>query len=447
MCFVEKKSRYKKNNRWHPPLVLNDRENQTHFTFPRNPSFPSHETHNNIKPESRNSEEAKSHVTAADTSYRTTTSAQNKHDEGEDLPETQNIETNTVTTKSLPPPKGSESSEMYATALQSQPNRGQTLSDLPDDVLLSVMDHMPAGDAVLLALTCRSFHTLVTTRKASVLQDLRYRTPCQDRLAFLRLLERDCRGHLLCTLCEKLHKRQSPVKELSFKEPPFRTKNECNAIQGRVNVGPYCRFDHSISALPECYVSRSMLDLVLRQVSLGEGYGIAIEKLRKGFDFKVKSVRPTQVKFSLDARSYPSAEGSLHLLVKTKFVLDVDVEKDVRGQQKAGGLQVCCHKQDGKPDTINKDLQRLLSGDQLVLKSGVECCQGCASSWEVKASRPDQKFLFPTVQMSVWKDLGPRGSHTNHIWQTQSDNSYDIFDRIAYVFRQASMKFLWKSAK
>ena len=161
----------------------------------------------------------------------------------------------------------------------------------------------------------------------------------------------------------------------------------------------------------------------------------------------VMGVRPAQVKFSLEATSHSSPGGPLHLLVKIKFVLGFDIEKDVPGQQRAAGLQVCSHKRDDKTDTITNVLQRLVRNDQVALKSGVECCEDCLSSWEVKASRPDQKFLFPTVRLSVWKDLGPRGSHTNPIWQSQSQVSMQAFDRSTYVFGNATMKALWKSAK
>ena len=209
-------------------------------------------------------------------SRQTNTSAASVKDEWEDLPESPIFETNNVITEHPSSSQGSESSGMFEDALESQPNRTQTLSDLSDDAILSIMDHMSAGNAVLLSLTCRSFHTLVRTRKASVIQDLKYRTRVNQRLNFLGLLEQDCQGQLLCTFCEKLHKRQSPAKELSFKNP-IRSNNKCSAQLGSVNLGPYNIIELFTANSPECFFSRSMLDLVLRQVLLGEGYGIAIE--------------------------------------------------------------------------------------------------------------------------------------------------------------------------
>ena len=324
------------------------------------------------------------------------------------------------------------------------------LVDMPPEIVISIMDFLPVGDAMLLSLTCQRFNEIrgeMQEHRADS-RNLVYRlnkcTGMHDRLAFLMLLEKDLPGWLLCTVHEKLHRRRKQnekhcvASQFSIMRLMRELDGACQFAQGSVRL---------LDKPTDVHVHRMTLDLILRRSCLGLTFGLPQTIINHTSNLKETGIRVMEGLVHVQARVVYTDQGGPHLLVRKQYEVEFDIEKDDATQFSDAGIGACVHYMYLHPDSTVETLRELGEGKLTFAESRVFRCSMCPTDIKVTAQRPTTDVLFPVVTYTATRDLGGRGFHFDKIWTAQTNQSKRApFDRNTYAFGLADLGELWDSA-
>jgi hypothetical protein len=105
--------------------------------------------------------------------------------------------------------------EARTLALEASP-----LRKLPPELILHIASYLPPESAASLALSCHALHSCLGLQ---CLQPLK-KAECSVLNGFLRLLDRDLPGHLLCPHCNKFHSMSSAEAHLPSRRTSLTSK-------------------------------------------------------------------------------------------------------------------------------------------------------------------------------------------------------------------------------
>lgn len=328
---------------------------------------------------------------------------------------------------------------------------GPGLTTMTPEIILTVMKHLPNPDAVLLGLTCKTLYNTMTNftplagtvgNSPRMVQRLNLETPKEERLAFLRSLEREIPRLLVCTFCVRLHPRAHDELEVCKRK----YDTGCREQQRSVSLG-------WISAAREFKVRREVLDSVLRCAELGPAFGMSVQELQCQKTWKrTGKLRKAQISVQIEARVAYASGGTPHLLTRAQHSFDVDIEEDVKRQYEDFGPHTCVHDHRGSCKLAMTALSDMKECKSTAESSVVWACKKCPTVVRVKASRVSNRHLFPELTVSIWKDLGSRGSHRNRIWLSQSEDPLRVlqkkyWDRSQHVWENRDLDEVWNDAQ
>jgi hypothetical protein len=158
-------------------------------------------------------------------------------------------------------------------------------------------------------------------------------------------------------------------------------------------------------------------------------------------------------KLDLSARVVKSPDGEDHLFIRTKQSCEIDLHVDALKQIKTSEVRACRH-DSGREQDLVLDLVSIIKSlpgaNVPVSKWGTISCINCLSDMQAVLTRESRACVFTTVELIAWRDLGPRGSHSNPIWTSQtSPYRRDTFARGSgeYAFGTESLKEVWFKGK
>ena len=214
-----------------------------------------------------------------------------------------------------------------------------------------------------------------------------------------------------------LHKRTG--REDTLFQRFFGNDRPCASASGSVALGV------NLSSITRSMcVSREAAELLLRAYLHGPEYGLPVSELRqesKGYAYG--EIR-TLVNFESEGRIYFESTVGPRLVVRTKYRIEVHVERILLEQIRAAEVKGCGHDSSAERDiivgTVN-DIIMDINGFPFTSPGDVIAayrCRFCPTDMEVAAHRvPGECFISVTVE--AWRDLGGRGDHTEKGWQRQ----------------------------
>ena len=336
--------------------------------------------------------------------------------------------------------------------------QGSHIQRLPAELYVELLDYMEPRYGVLLSLTCKKLWSMVSLKSNRVLHDLRRCEHLAARIDSLDLLEKDSPRHVRCTVCMVLHKRQPKEGSLSLRFDSAERK--CAEASGYVGLG-----DSRFLRPAHMHLSREAAELMLRANSRGVEYGLSTSILgfaSKGYAYG--EIR-TLVKFECRGRIY--TEGTAytssgiarastpHLLLRTKYQIEVDTEWNIKPQVESTQVKSCGHNEDRERNIIIStvaDLIKNTNGSNTSPTYNANAfyqCPLCPTDMEVTASKvPGECFISVTIE--AWRDMGGRGKHTDIEWKRQTSTylgSACPFRReTQYALGQRSLKEVFDAA-
>ena len=317
------------------------------------------------------------------------------------------------------------------------PGRSATIKDLPAELYRELLSHMSPGQGVLLSLTCKYLWAKRHADDSDCLRKLRRETPRPERFKFLMLWEKDLPKYVLCHVCEKFERRRK--SEASAIWESFGEKRDCTTAQGKVHIdcSPLTISPWTI------YVHRRTLDLIIRASILGSRYGLPTTNLTQQWAREAYGVNALTIKVDLDARVVRAPDGDSHLFVRTRHLVEFDLHEDFEAQIAASRILPCAHVGSSMKEVATDALRSFKGDDGLSFESDIVRCDRCSTDVQVDISRDSHQSVFAATTMTAWRDLGPRGSHRNELWDHQCEMSAKKLDRRRYTFGTESLKAVW----
>ena len=320
------------------------------------------------------------------------------------------------------------------------------LERLPPELYMKIIRNINPTEGILLSLTCKTLWARATLQSTDVLYKLKRCSPLDQTTHFLRMLEKDRSRYVACTLCLKLHFRlPDELQKLIQIGLFFNTPRGCSQELGVVKtLGPITS---------RLQISREALELVLRSGALGADYGLVLGFLRKAFDWEVFSETHLKVHMESAASIVPvpgQDDSDGHLFLKITYSVEVDLRRDVFSQIKAAKIGGCGHVSSSSAEArymkwiIDRAVAAPTNSD--VLAAVQSPC--CPTDMFVKASyKPTEVFV--RVDVTAFRDLGPRGDHKMEIWRRQVASDLDqVYDRsMIYTFGNQPLQLLYERAQ
>lgn len=317
-----------------------------------------------------------------------------------------------------------------------------TIGSLPAELYREVLSWMSAGEGVLLSLACKDLWAKRYIKDSDCLRKLRRETPRPDRLTYLLLMDKDLPDHVFCTACESFERRASPhFEQTMIGQDSYLTgklDTPCTRAKGVVTVEEHA---HTI------HIRRRMLDLVIRAATLGDPFGLSTAHLRVSRSRKAYGINALRIQLELAGRTVTDPAGNHHLFIRSQQSVELDLHVDRESHLEASRIQACGH------DTTRQRSLVALAMDALDADRGtlshtspVTPCPNCPSNLQIEVATASARCVFATVTLTAWRDLGPRGCHTNPVWNAQvTHNPRRPFARgtADYAFGEESLKDVW----
>ena len=319
---------------------------------------------------------------------------------------------------------------------------------LPAETYVNLLDQMPPTSAVLLSLTCKTFWSRVRLTKSDILHDVRRRSSLDDTNEFLTLLEKDNPSYVMCTICPTLHDRFNKriTREVTWltRDSRFATvPRKCAEAAGLLSVGGS---EKLYSEIPEFVFQRELFELVLRAATNGPQYGLAINELKRALHWEAFSCCRLRVNLDTEAALIHRDE-SLYLFLKGTYTVDIDLRRPLQEQVKSSGVRGCTHdltyvRARIESVLIAVDYER--GEDERQLRFVVRCAS-CPSDIVIDALKPRGEY-FAHLNVSTYRDLGPRAVHGGDQYRRQVGAVKERFDRNEYVFGNESLEGMYRTA-
>lgn len=313
-----------------------------------------------------------------------------------------------------------------------------TVKSLPPEIYRELLRHLSPGEGVLLSLTCKDLWAKRDVGGSGSIRRLRRETPRPERLAFLRLLERDLPEHVLCHVCEKFERR-SHISEARVIKDRFERRRPCEEAQGTASVDNYDA---------EIRIPRRILDLIIRASILGSRFGLPTSSLTQRRSRMAYGVSALTIGIDLEVRVIQAPNEDHHLFACSRHQVELDLHEDFTKQIEAAKIYGCRHAvRDAKVDLVVSALELFKRDDALSSESEIDSCERCTTDMQVEIKRDSNRSVFATMTINAWRDLGPRGCHSNEIWisQTEWSISGPQINRHSYVFGTQSLKDVWST--
>lgn len=113
----------------------------------------------------------------------------------------------------------------------------------------------------------------------------------------------------------------------------------------------------------------------------------------------------------------PTPDGKPHLFICTRHVVELDQAENILEQLRVVKVGGCDH-YIGWEREVDM-FARLLVGansSSLSFRGQMVACGACACDMQARISKDSVASVFVTVELTCWRDLGPRGSHRNQMW-------------------------------
>lgn len=303
-------------------------------------------------------------------------------------------------------------------------------------------------EGVLLSLTCKSVWSQVKLQSTDVLYKLKRCLSLDQTIYFLRMLEKDSSRYIVCTACLRLHTRKKNEDQFVYFGSITKPIRPCSS-----EIGVTTMQGKSLNFLR---VHREAVELILRAAALGPKYGPSLAILKRSRGWDVFSVTHFKVKFNSVGAIARSRDGVDHLLLKGDYSFEVDLRRPLMDQISDASIGGCQH----NPLNQKKSIVRAIEAAQASIRSdpfSALCyCPWCPTDVLYEVTRIPEE-VFAKVDISVIRDLGPRGDHRSRIWESQayevmcgrlSDRQTGPFDRNAnYTFHTESLHDVWEEAE
>lgn len=324
------------------------------------------------------------------------------------------------------------------TATADQP---ATVKSLPPEIHRELLSHLSPGEGVLLSLTCKDLWAKRDVGGSGSIRRLRRENPRPERLVFLRLWERDLPEHVLCHICEKFERRRL-VSEARVIKDRFERRRPCEEAEGTAFVD---RYDVNI------YIPRRILDLIVRASILGSSFGLPISSLAQRRSRVAYGVSALTIGIDLEVCVIQAPNEDHHLFACSRHQVELDLHEDFPRQIEAANIRACDHSHYRRVDTILGALQSFKEADGLSFESEIVSCNYCPTDFQVDVNRENHRSVFATTTITAWRDLGPRGPHSNRIWASQTAGCLDSKDfhrsLNAYPFGTECLKDVWSRGR
>ena len=330
--------------------------------------------------------------------------------------------------------------DMKAPPIEPRPH----IEKLPAELYVQLLGYMQPRYGVLLSLTCKKLWSMVSLKSNQVLHDLKRCEHLSARIEFLDLLEKDSMKSVRCTVCMVLHRRS--YREDTLFQRYGGNDRPCARASGSVGLGD----THSWTPNP-LGVSREGAELLLRGYLHGAEYGLPVSKLRqetKGYAYG--EIR-TSVNFEPEGRIHSEHKSDPRLVVRTKYRIEVHVERKLDPQIRAAEAKGCGHHAGAERDIIVGTVRNVIRDtDEVNVSKSYNVvaayrCPSCPTDMEAVAHRiPGECFVSVTVE--AWRDLGGRGDHTESGWQRQcvgyisASEPFSRGPQFDYVLGERSLK-------
>ncbi|KAJ3546085.1 hypothetical protein NM208_g2181 [Fusarium decemcellulare] len=138
------------------------------------------------------------------------------------------------------------------------------LKVFPDEIILTIADHLPGSSLALLGLTCRPFHQLFSRYMPT-----RTLVPRREQENFWQILERDIGNLYFCHECVKPHRWDTWGKRLGY-------------AALRLSVGPCVfRWRYSCHPQPELIIPFPYAHLIINRHLYGPLHGLPVSKVEQ----------------------------------------------------------------------------------------------------------------------------------------------------------------------
>jgi hypothetical protein len=320
------------------------------------------------------------------------------------------------------------------------------------------LSFVSAADLATLAFSCKAFQQRLGN---SVFENLSLEEYREDRLDFLKRLDKTLPGYLLCFDCKRYHRRTSPGEE---KLMPV---NVLNPVYDCPEVGNPNKINPRIRVTFDRIMPFTFLQLAMRAERFGSPYGITLDSLSRRYKDKVDdSTWSHQTKFCVVkghmlmrvmSQCYappglPPA-GERHLLYSRQNFIPF--------------FSVCPHWQDGvlmpnvkcalrhipKPlegsglNRVAQETKLHFNPHNPIISLCQECrpmrrCPECPSEYLIEVrmteDRTDPKKLFKqTLVVTRWSDLGDGSSPYTPEWRALSGDPEAKFDSVKALGKRA----------
>lgn len=321
-------------------------------------------------------------------------------------------------------------------------DRPATVKTLPPEIHRELLSHLSPGEGVLLSLTCKDLWARRDVGGSGCIRRLRRETPWPERLVFLRLWEKDLPEFMLCYGCGKFEKRPQLKRKVPL-EDLFSSNGGCRQAEGNVSVDYLGETFH---------IHRWILELIIRASILGSNFGLPTSIMSRQWSRMAYGVSTLKLNIGLEVRIVQAPSKDNHLFARSRHQVELDLYKDFKDQIKAANIHSCNHstyRRDPHAVAINA-LKSFKETDGLTIESEIFRCEQCPTDMQVDIKRDNNRCVFATMNITAWRDLGPRGLYKNEIWSSQMGGARSMFakfDRNDYVFGTESLKDVWSTGR
>ena len=216
-----------------------------------------------------------------------------------------------------------------------------SIENLPPELYVAILQELKPTHGIILSLTCKQLWRQVVSTPYDALHKARRCSKLSDRIEFLLLLEKDKPGYIICTMCMKLHKRINNESTVLVRDrDTWRRPRHCTS-RG-LNVGGYRN---------HVTIDREAVELILRAASLGPAYGLDSSTLTRKIQYKTCSTSDISLEVSFDTEAmvvgHPLDIGP-SLFLRTRYRVDIDLERSLDKQVEATDVKVCEHMYGGR---------------------------------------------------------------------------------------------------
>lgn len=257
------------------------------------------------------------------------------------------------------------------------------ITNLPPEVILSIADFLDQATQVLLGLTCKTLHSVLTSRLDLSVLDVNVRT------SLLRFVERDHPEYLTCRICGWMYIWRK-TRRLNFTCPQSSTHPR---FIDRAFRGPNVCIEHSV------FMNYETRTLILRANSRGSQHGLPLTYLN------ANCVADDQVQCRTLARTVNG-----ELMLTSEWSLDIDSVENMRKDLHLLDQGMCFHRwditmsNDLHPTSFYQDIVSNYLDPDGVQGSVIAKCSYCATDYRAFTTNLETGGV--RILLKVWQNFG-----------------------------------------